>query len=167
ERADAGLLGLGGQLVEREITCRERGVHVEHRGQPLELRGARGGNTGEERHHDRGHTHLSQAHPRRRRARSLSCDSHRYDSAFSRASAKSSVETLEFTWSTAGSRPSSAARAGETPEMSDTTTAATRTFRRPTLGGAGLVVSAATVPATIAPSLVRAETTSPAPPRVG
>src|SRR5438552_2511931 len=86
ERADAGLLGLGGQLVAREITCRERGVHVEHRGQPLELRGARGGKTGEERHHDRGHTHLSQAHPRRRRARGLRCDSPRYDSPFSRAS---------------------------------------------------------------------------------
>src|SRR3989442_657915 len=79
--------------------------------------------------------------------------------AASSSSEKSPVESVECTWGPAGSRSGSAALAGETPERSDTTIAATRTFRRPTLGGAALAVPATTVSATIAPSPVRASRT--------
>src|SRR5207249_9814935 len=59
ERADPVLLRQRGQLEEREVARRERGVHVEHRRQPLELRAARRGQTAEERHHEGSHARVS------------------------------------------------------------------------------------------------------------
>src|SRR5207253_5124966 len=78
--ADAGLFGERGQLVEREVARLERGVDVEKRREPFDLRGPRRGDTAEAEQRDRRLAHLATAHPGTHR-------SHGPDIAFSRTSA--------------------------------------------------------------------------------
>src|SRR5437773_1551495 len=95
-----------GQLVEREVARRERGVHVEHRRQPLELRGARRGQTAEERHHEGSHARVS--HNIRFSRTSASYTAHILASATAveNASARSIAASPSFRRS-GSSRPSS------------------------------------------------------------